>query len=105
MRREYRGARNWRTKSVRFGQLIDAAIAAGAGGDFLGEGARFGGAVAEDFFDVVEVGGEFGAFGAGGGEVIPVIFEKGFFQIAVAEAAGAEAIFEIFGDVFGSDEF
>src|SRR5688500_17165532 len=85
-------------------RLINAAVAPGAGGDCLGEGAGFGGAVAKEFLDVVEIGGEFCAFGASGREVVPVVFEEGLLQIAVAETADAQAVFEIFGDAFRSHQ-
>ncbi len=55
--------------------LAQARVAAGTVEDGSGEGARLGGAVAQDLVDVVEVGGEFGAAGAGRPEAVPVVFE------------------------------
>src|SRR6266567_5576706 len=43
--------------------------------NFLREAARSGGAVSQDLVDVVRVGRQFGPLGAGGGEVIPVVFK------------------------------
>ncbi len=59
--------------------LVQAGGPTGAPEDFFGDTAGTEGAVAQDFFDKFQVGGQFGAAGAGGGEIIPVVFEEGFF--------------------------
>src|SRR5690606_41639519 len=69
-----------------------------------GDGAGAGGAVLEHGLDVGRVGGEFGAASAVGREEIPVMLEETSFEVAVAEAAGAQAVLEIGGDVGGRAE-
>ena len=43
--------------------------------DGLGDAARFGGAVAEDPVDLIEVGGQFGALRSGLGKIVPIVFK------------------------------
>ena len=60
-----------------------------------GHGAGALGAVAQHLFDVAGVGGEFGALGAIRREEIPVVFKQRLLEVAVTEAAGAEAVFKV----------
>ena len=59
----------------------------------------FRGPVGEDAVDVIHVCRKFGALLPCFGEMIPVMLEQRLFQVAVAEAAGAEPIFKIPGNV------
>jgi len=59
--------------------LVQAGGLTGALEDFLGDGAGTQGAVAQDFFYKFPVGGQFGAPGAGGGKVVPVVLEEDLF--------------------------
>src|ERR1700728_2521197 len=84
---------------------IQPARDSGAVKNFLRERAGFGSAVGEDAVHMIEVGGEFGALGAGRGEIIPVMLEQRFFQIAVTKSARAQAILKILRDSGRSHEF
>ena len=63
-----------------------------------------GGAVAQHLVDVVQVGRQFGALGAGGGEVVPVVLEQRLLQIAVAQPAGAQPVLEVLRHVGRGDQ-
>ncbi len=73
--------------------------------DLSSQIACFERAVAEDFFDVIRVGGQFGSAGPRGREVIPVVLKERLFQVAITQAAGAQAVLKISGHGGRSDEF
>lgn len=70
----------------------------------MGDLAGAVGAIAEDAMHVIEVLDKLRPFGAGFGEIAPVIIEEGFFEIAIAEATGAQAIFVVLRDLGWGDE-
>lgn len=63
----------------------------------MSQGAGPPGAIGQDLVNVIHVGDQFGAFGARRGEVIPVILEQGFLEVAVPQPAGTQAVLVILG--------
>ena len=63
--------------------------------NFLRQRPGFRRAIGQNPVDVIQIRRQFGAFFPRFGEIIPVILKQRLLQIAVTEAAGAQAIFKI----------
>ena len=84
-------------------QSTQPAVFLRAVNDRGGESARFLGTFIEDLVYVVEVVFELGSAGSGFFKIIPVVFEEGFLEVAVAEAAGSEVVFGLLREVGGGE--
>ena len=63
--------------------------------NFLRQCPRLMRAIRQNFVNKIRIGGQFRALLPRLGKIIPVMFEQRLLQIAVAEAAGAQAVFKV----------